>query len=256
MVRRCRVLSFDGTHQTFKIPLIYLDSMTAAHYFIAMRTSPLIKICGLSTPETVSAALDNGATMVGFIFFAKSPRHVSASHAANLSQLANGRAEAVAVTVDADDAYLDEIVSAMKPDWLQLHGHETPQRVLDVKARYNLPVMKALSVHDAADLVAAKLYNGIADRLLFDAKAPKGSQLPGGNGVSFDWTLLNALDPGLDYMLSGGLNAGNVEEALRITNPPGLDISSGVESAPGVKDVRLIEQFFASLKSAASGVTK
>jgi phosphoribosylanthranilate isomerase len=234
--------------------LIYLDSVAAPHYFMTMRTSPIVKICGLSTPETVSAALDNGATMVGFIFFAKSPRHVSASHAGDLRELANGRAEAVAVTVDADDAYLDEIVSVMKPDWLQLHGHETPQRVLDVKARYGLPVMKALSVREAADLDAAKLYNGIADRLLFDAKAPKGSQLPGGNGVSFDWTLLNALDPGLIYMLSGGLNEGNVREAMRVTNAPGLDISSGVESAPGIKDISLIEQFFATLKSAASGV--
>lgn len=219
-----------------------------------MRISPLVKICGLSTPETVSAALDNGAAMVGFIFFAKSPRHVSAALAADLRALAKDRSEAVAVTVDADDAYLDEIVSVMKPDWLQLHGHETPQRVRDVKARYGLPVMKALSVREAADLDAAELYNGVADRLLFDAKAPKGSELPGGNGVSFDWTLLNALDPGLIYMLSGGLNAGNVQEALRVTNAPGLDISSGVESAPGIKDIKLIEQFFATLKSAASGV--
>ena len=221
-----------------------------------MRTSPIVKICGLSTPETVSAALDNGAAMVGFIFFAKSPRHVSAAHASDLRQLAIGRAESVAVTVDADDAYLDEIVSVMKPDWLQLHGHETPQRVLDVKARYGLPVMKALSVREVADLDAIGHFLGIADKFLFDAKAPKGSELPGGNGVSFDWTLLNALDPGLDYMLSGGLNSGNVCEALRVTHAPGLDISSGVENAPGIKDVRLIEQFFASLKSAASGVTK
>lgn len=236
--------------------MIYLDSVALPHYFISMRSSPLVKICGLSTPETVSAALDNGAAMVGFIFFAKSPRHVSASHAGELRQLAIRRAEAVAVTVDADDNYLDEIVSVMKPDWLQLHGHETPQRVLDVKARYGLPVMKALSVREAADLDAAKLYNSVADRLLFDAKAPKGSELPGGNGVSFDWTLLNALDPGLDYMLSGGINADNVREALRVTHAPGLDISSGVESAPGVKDSGLIEQFFTTLKSAASGVIK
>ncbi len=221
-----------------------------------MCTSPLVKICGLSTPETVLAALENGASMAGFIFFAKSPRHVSAVHAAALRKLAFGRAEAVAVTVDADDTYLDEIVSVMKPDWLQLHGHETPQRVHDVKARYGLPVMKALSVREAADLDAASLYSDVADRLLFDAKAPKGSELPGGNGVSFDWILLNALDPGLDYMLSGGLNAGNVREALRMTNAPGLDISSGVESAPGVKDVKLIEQFFAGLKGAVSGVIK
>lgn len=221
-----------------------------------MRTSPLVKICGLSTPETVLAALDHGASMVGFIFFAKSPRHVSAVHAAALRKLAIGRAEAVAVTVDADDTYLDEIVSVMKPDWLQLHGQETPEQVASVKARYGLPVMKAFSVREAKDLEAITPFLGMADRLLFDAKAPKGSVLPGGNGVSFDWTLLNALDPGLDYMLSGGLNASNVREALRVTKAPGLDISSGVESAPGVKDIKLIEQFFASLKGAALGVIK
>ena len=221
-----------------------------------MRTSPQVKICGLSTPETVLAALDHGASMVGFIFFAKSPRHVSAAHAGDLRKLATGRAQAVAVTVDADDDYLDEIVSVMQPDWLQLHGHETPERVRQAKARYGLPVMKAFSVREAADLDAIGPFLGIADKFLFDAKAPKGSELPGGNGVSFDWTLLNALDPGLDYMLSGGLNAGNVREALRVTHAPGLDISSGVESAPGIKDIGLIKQFFASLNGAASGVIK
>ena len=215
--------------------------------------TPMIKICGLSTPETVRSALDNGADMIGFIFFPKSPRNVSVEQAADLRKLAIGRAEAVAVTVDADDAFLDAIVSGMKPDWLQLHGHETPVRVAEVKARFGLPVMKAFSVREAADLEAIAPYQGIADRFLFDAKAPKGSELPGGNGISFDWTLLAALDPGLDYMLSGGLNAGNVGEALAITHAPGLDISSGVESAPGVKDIRLINDFFAAVKSGRGG---
>jgi phosphoribosylanthranilate isomerase len=208
---------------------------------------PLIKICGLSTPDTVAAALDKGADMIGFIFFPKSPRHVSVVQAALLRQAATGRAKAVAVSVDASDAALDAIVSEMKPDMLQLHGHETPERVRTVKARFCLPVMKAISIRERADFAQIAPYIGIADKFLLDAKAPKGSELPGGNGVSFDWTLLSALDPGLDYMLSGGLNAGNVAEALRISHAPGLDVSSGVESAPGVKDIVLIEEFFAAV---------
>jgi phosphoribosylanthranilate isomerase len=215
--------------------------------------NPAIKICGLSTPETLAAALDEGAAMVGFIFFTKSPRHVKPEQAASLRKAATGRAEAVAVTVDADDAYLDEIVAAMQPDWLQLHGHETPERVRAIKSRYGLPVMKAFSVREAGDLDMIAPYKGIADRFLFDAKAPKGSELPGGNGVSFDWRLLATLDPGLDYMLSGGLNAGNVREALAITHAPGLDISSGVESAPGIKEIGLIKEFFAAVKDVRSG---
>jgi phosphoribosylanthranilate isomerase len=217
---------------------------------------PLIKICGLSTPETVNAALENRAHLLGFIFFPKSPRHVSVAQAASLRELARGRAMTVAVTVDADDAMLDEIVSGMHPDVLQLHGHETPQRVAQVKTRYGLPVIKAISVSEASDLAGVKQYAGIANKLLLDAKAPKGSELPGGNGVSFDWTLLYALDPGLDYMLSGGLNAANVGEALRVTNAPGLDVSSGVESAPGIKDIGLIDKFFAAIKTAQQGVNE
>ena len=210
---------------------------------------PLVKICGLSTPETVAAALDDGADMVGFIFFPKSPRHVTAGKAAALRQAAIGRAQAVAVTVDADDACLDEIVSLMQPDWLQLHGRETPERILSLKSRHGLPVMKALSIREAADLQAVGVYRSVADRLLFDAKAPKGSDLPGGNGISFDWNLLSGLQSGLDYLLSGGLNVGNVRDALRITKAPGIDISSGVESAPGIKDIALIHEFFATVRT-------
>lgn len=209
-----------------------------------------IKICGLSTPETVAAALDNGASHVGFIFFPKSPRNVTPELAGELRRAAEGRAQAVAVTVDATDDFLDQIVAAMRPDMLQLHGKETPGRVAEVRERYNLPVMKALSISTPEDLLPIQGFVGIADRLLLDAKAPKGSELPGGNGVSFDWRLLAALDPGLDYILSGGLNAGNVAEALRVANPPGLDVSSGVESAPGVKDVALIDAFFAAVEAA------
>ena len=211
---------------------------------------PLIKICGLSTPETVSAALGNGTDMIGFIFFPKSPRNVSIEQAALLRGAANGRALAVAVSVDAPDAALDAIVSGMNPDMLQLHGHESPERVRAVKERFALPVMKAISIRERADMDQIAPYIGIADKFLLDAKAPIGSELPGGNGVSFDWTLLAALDPGLDYMLSGGLNAGNAADALRVTLAPGLDVSSGVESAPGIKDVRLIEEFFAAVAAA------
>jgi phosphoribosylanthranilate isomerase len=212
---------------------------------------PLIKICGLSTPHTVAAALQNGADMIGFIFFPKSPRNVSVEQAALLRQAAIGRAVAVAVSVDAPDEALDAIVAEMKPDMLQLHGHETPARVREVRARFGLPVMKALSILERADLDQIAPYLGIADKFLLDAKAPKGSELPGGNGVSFDWTLLSTLDPRLDYMLSGGLNAANAAEALRISRAPGLDVSSGVESAPGVKDIGLIKEFFAA--AAADG---
>jgi phosphoribosylanthranilate isomerase len=210
----------------------------------------LVKICGLSTPETVSAALDNGADMVGFIFFPKSPRNVSVEQASFLRKAAFGRAKAVAVTVDAHDYALDEIVRTMQPDILQLHGAETPERVEQVKARHGLPVIKALSIRESSDLDKIAPYIGIADQFLLDAKAPKGSELPGGNGVSFDWSLLSALDPGLDYMLSGGVNAGNVAQALVVTHAPGLDLSSGVESAPGVKSVTLINEFFVALKAA------
>lgn len=209
-----------------------------------------IKICGLKTDEAMAAALAGGASHVGFIFFAKSPRYVEPAQAGRLRQAAIGKAKAVAVTVDADDAFLDEIVAKMNPDMLQLHGAETPERVAAVKARYGLPVMKVFSVSEAADLDRLKPFVGIADRFMFDAKPPKGSQLPGGNGVAFDWRILAGLDAGLDYMLSGGLNAANIGDALRSANPPAIDISSGVESAPGVKDPALIEQFFRAVRAA------
>jgi phosphoribosylanthranilate isomerase len=209
-----------------------------------------IKICGLKTPEAVAAVLAGGASHIGFIFFAKSPRHLALQEAAQLRQAALGRAGAVAVTVDADDAMLDEIVAAMAPDMLQLHGKETPERVTAVKQRYGLPVIKAFAIREADDLAAISPYRGLADRFLFDAKPPAGSELPGGNGVSFDWRLLAGLDAELDYMLSGGLNAANVGDAIRLANPPAIDISSGVESAPGVKDVALIENFFRAVRAA------
>ena len=209
-----------------------------------------IKICGLKTDAALEAALAGGASHVGFIFFAKSPRNVSPDEAGLLRRAAQGRARAVAVTVDADDDFLDHIVSSMAPDMLQFHGNETPERVARAKARYGLPVMKAFAIHEASDLEAIVPYRGVADRFLFDARPPAGSQLPGGNGVSFDWRVLAGLDAGVDYMLSGGLNAANVGDAIRFANPPGIDVSSGVESAAGVKDVALIDNLFRAVRAA------
>jgi phosphoribosylanthranilate isomerase len=209
-----------------------------------------LKICGLRTEEALAAALAGGASHVGFIFFPKSPRNIEPAEAGRLRRLADGKAKAVAVTVDADDAALDGIVNAVAPDVLQLHGSESPARVTELKARYGLPVMKALSIRERSDLDQVADYAGIADRLLFDAKPPKGAELPGGNGMAFDWRLLSGVDPAIPYMLSGGLNASNIAEALAIARPSGIDISSGVESAPGVKDVRLIEAFFRAVAGA------
>ena len=211
---------------------------------------PLVKICGLKTPEAIKAAIDNGAHYIGFIFFAKSPRHLSIEEAELLRPLVKKPVKLVAVTVDADDELLSDIVTHVKPDILQLHGHESPERVKQLATTYSLPVIKAFSIREQSDFDQVSAYRGIADMFLFDAKAPKGSQLPGGNGVSFDWSLLKSLDEDSQTVLSGGLNAQNVEEAIRIAAPDILDVSSGVESAPGVKDTKLIEGFFDSVKKA------
>lgn len=209
-----------------------------------------VKICGLKEPEHVAAALEGGASHAGFIFFEKSPRNVSAQTARALFDKVRGRLSGVAVTVDATDAFLDDIVEIMRPTMLQLHGAETPERVAQLKLRHGLPVMKALSIRERADLSAAAPYLGIADRFLFDAKPPKGADLPGGNGVSFDWSLLDGLDGRFDYMLSGGVNAANVTDAIRNTRAGGIDVSSGVETAPGVKDAGMIRQFLALVREA------
>ncbi len=199
-----------------------------------------IKICGLKTPETLDAALQAGADMVGFVFFEKSPRHIDPVQALNLSQRVGGKALKVALLVDADDKRIIEVVDTLRPDWLQLHGAETPARVADIRANFRLPVLKAIGIADEADLLRATIYKGVADRLLFDAKPPKNAVLPGGNGLAFDWALLRdfqAREREQNWMLSGGLTPENVETAISLTGAPGVDVSSGVES-PQAKNPR------------------
>jgi len=210
--------------------------------------SVLVKICGLSAPDTLDAALDAGADMVGFVFFAPSPRNVSLHAARELGNRAKGRAEKVALTVDADDATLASIVDVLHPDMLQLHGKETAARVSAVKQRFGLPVMKALAIETNSDLGAIPLYARIADRLLFDARPPREATRPGGLGKPFDWHLLENLES-IPFMLSGGLDASNVAEAIRITRAPAVDVSSGVESAPGVKDAEKIRAFIRATRA-------
>ena len=209
-----------------------------------------IKICGLKTPEAIDHAVALGATHVGFIFFSKSPRHIEPADAGRLADRVRGRAKIVSVSVDADNDDLDEIIAMIRPDILQLHGRESPDRALTVKALTGLPVWKALSISEAGDLDRIDDYDGIVNRFLFDAKAPKGSELPGGNGVSFDWTLLKGLSERVDYLLSGGLTKDNVGEAIRIARPTGIDLSSGVESSPGVKSLPMMDEFFEAVRAA------
>jgi phosphoribosylanthranilate isomerase len=211
-----------------------------------------VKICGLSTPEALDVALEAGADMVGFVFFPPSPRHLLYDAARPLGARVRGRAQKAALTVDADDAVFDALVEALRPDLLQLHGKETPARVAALKTRFGLPVMKAIPVETKSDLAAIATYAGVADRLLFDARAPREATRPGGLGKTFDWRLLENLDPGIPFMLSGGLDAGNVAEALRITRAPGVDVSSGVERAPGEKDPDKIRAFIRVAREAAA----
>jgi phosphoribosylanthranilate isomerase len=216
--------------------------------------SLIVKICGLKSPEALDAALESGADMVGFVFFAPSPRNLGLDAARGLGARVKGRAGKVALTVDADDAALAGIVEALKPDMLQLHGVETPQRVTAVRARFGLPVMKAVPIAERKDLARIELYKKAADRLIFDARAPRDATRPGGLGTPFDWNLLKGVDPGIPYMLSGGLDAGNVAEALGITRAPGVDVSSGVERATGEKDPDKIRAFIRAARAAAAAL--
>jgi phosphoribosylanthranilate isomerase len=214
--------------------------------------SLLVKICGLRTPDHLDAALGAGADLVGFVFFPPSPRNLPVTAARALGERVGGRAGKVGLTVDADDATLEAIVTALAPDMLQLHGRETPERVIALKSKYGLPVMKAIPVEARSDLVAAAAYAKVADRLLFDARAPRDATRPGGLGQPFDWHLLEELEPGIPFMLSGGLDAGNVAQALKITRAPGVDVSSGVERAPGEKDADKIRAFVRAAREAIS----
>ena len=216
--------------------------------------SVLVKICGLKTPDALDAALDAGADLVGFVFFEPSPRHLGYEPARELGLRVKGRSGKVALTVDADDERFERIVESLNPDMLQLHGKETPARVTELKKKFGLPVMKAIAVETKSDLGAIATYAAVADRLLFDARAPRDATRPGGLGKPFDWTLLKDLDPGIPFMLSGGLDAGNVAEALAITRAPGVDVSSGVERAPGEKDPEKIRAFVRAARQAQSHI--
>jgi phosphoribosylanthranilate isomerase len=200
-----------------------------------------VKICGVRTPAIVKAAAEEGADYVGFVFFEKSPRHLTFTLAKALSEVARGKIATVAVLVDPDDVLIDSVVESVRPDLLQLHGHETPERVAAIKLRTRLPVMKAVPVAAADDVAKASDYAGDADFVLFDSKASPGMTLSGGNGVAFDWRVLEGVT--VPFALSGGLTPDNVGEAIRVTGANFVDVSSGVERAPGEKDEGLVRRF-------------
>jgi phosphoribosylanthranilate isomerase len=207
------------------------------------------KICGITTPEALEAAIAGGADYIGLVFCAKSPRHIEIDKAKELAGQARGRVKIVALTVDANDEALQEIIDEVAPDILQLHGREEPARVAAIKRRFGRDVIKAIPVATADDADKARDYAGAADLILFDAKAPAGAKLPGGNGRAFAWNVLDGVSEGLPFMLSGGLQPDNVTEAIALTHPVAVDVSSGVESAPGVKDAEKIRRFLRAVKT-------
>lgn len=209
-----------------------------------------VKICGLKEPAHVAAAAEAGAAYVGFVFFEKSPRNVGIAQARDLAVEAPVGVAKVALTVNADDAFLDKLVETVPLDMLQLHGSESPERVAEVRTRFGLPVMKAIGIADAEDVAKIDTYGAVADQLLVDAKPPKNADLPGGNGLSFDWRLVNRKYWPRPWMLAGGLTVDNVAEAVKMTGARQLDLSSGVESAPGVKDVGMIRAFMKAAQNA------
>ncbi len=211
---------------------------------------PTVKICGLSTAATLDAALEAGADMVGFVFFPKSPRHIDWATARALGRQARGHATIVALSVDADDDTLKRIVDALSPDLMQLHGSETPERVKEIGELCARPTMKAIGVAARADLAQAGPYEGVADTLLIDAKPPRGAALPGGNGRPFDWSLTRDFHARGPWLLSGGLDPDTVAAAIALSQARGVDVSSGVESAPGVKDPARIRAFVAAARRA------
>jgi phosphoribosylanthranilate isomerase len=216
------------------------------------KMSLIVKICGLSTPETLDAALDAGADMVGFVFFPPSPRHLQFDVARALGARVRGRAQKVALTVNADETFLQSIVEALRPDIVQLHGSESASQIQAIRRKFGLPVMKAVPIAVKGDLDRIARYAAVADRLLFDARAPRDATRPGGLGNAFDWHLLENVRLSAPFMLSGGLDANNVGEALRVTRASAVDVSSGVERAPGVKDIDKIKAFVRAARSAAA----
>ena len=214
-----------------------------------------VKICGLSEPGGLAAAIEAGAQMVGFVFFEKSPRHISLQTAQKLGSLVPPHVAKVALIVDASDDEISGIIDALKPDYLQAHGNETPERIAQIKKIFGKKLIKAIGVADGSDIKRARDYIDICDLILLDAKAPKDlvDALPGGNGITFDWTLLTGHKPKAEFMLSGGLNADNLETAIKLTKPQWVDVSSGVETAPGKKSEDLIRQFIKTAKSVCHG---
>lgn len=209
------------------------------------------KICGLSTPETVEAAFDGGAAFLGFVFFAKSPRNLTPEAAARLVEPVRGRGvKTVAVTVDPDDALVDRLMATMRPDLIQVHGQETPSRVREIAGRAGVGVIKALSVSSPADVDQATFFDGVAEHLMFDARPVEGSALPGGTGARFDWGLLSGRRFSRPHFLAGGLDPWNVAEAITVSGTPLVDVSSGVERGPGLKDPALITAFLDAVKRA------
>ena len=211
--------------------------------------STSIKICGLNSPESLAAALQAGADMVGFVFYEPSPRFVGLETARNFARHCKDRAEIVALTVDAPDATLEAIIKRVGPAYFQLHGQESPERVVEIQEKYGVSVIKAIGVAEASDLGLVDAYRE-ADALLIDAKPPQGAILPGGNGEPFDWTLVAKFNPGKPWILSGGLTPENVAEAIRVSGARSVDVSSGVESAPGQKNPLRIAAFISAAREA------
>jgi phosphoribosylanthranilate isomerase len=209
----------------------------------------LVKICGLRSAETVEAALGAGAAFIGFVFFPKSPRDISLSRAAELGRFVRGKTQIVALVVDPDDTLLDSIVEQLRPDIIQLHGHESVERVREIDAKYKVRLWKAVPVATAQDVSMAAAYSPHVEQIVFDARPPLGAIRPGGNAQAFDWTLLKGLDHSHSFVLSGGLNVDNIGQAIRVTRAPIVDVSSGVETAPGQKDASLIQKFIEAVKS-------
>jgi phosphoribosylanthranilate isomerase len=220
-----------------------------------LKPAGLIKICGLSTAETLESALSAGADMVGLVYFAKSPRHVNIAQGQQLADQARGRAKIVALTVNADDALLESLIQFWQPDVIQCHGDESLERLSELRTFYSGQIMKVIGVKTANDLAEISLFAPLSDYILLDAKAPEGADLPGGNGITFDWSLLKGLKSDVPVLLSGGLTPENVAQAIHITRLAGVDVSSGVERSLGVKDDVKIKRFISQAREAfANGV--